>query len=93
MTVVRHFSEDQARLVCGMALCSDAKWDATQSVAIGEPTEAALVADAAKLGFTSEDLDEANPRVGEAPFDSGRKMMSVVNLSPDGEYVQTPRRP
>lgn len=88
MTVVRHFSEDQARLVCGMALCSDAKWDATQSVAIGEPTEAALVADAAKLGFTSEDLDEANPRVGEAPFDSGRKMMSVVNLSPDGEYVQ-----
>lgn len=88
MTVVRHFSEDQARLVCGMALCSDAKWDATKSAAIGEPTEAALVADAAKLGFTSEDLDEANPRVGEAPFDSGRKMMSVVNLSPSGEYVQ-----
>ena len=88
MTVVRHFSEDQARLVCGMALCSDAKWDVVQNTAIGEPTEAALVADAAKLGFTSEDLDEANPRVGEAPFDSGRKMMSVVNLSPSGEYVQ-----
>ena len=46
------------------------------------------MADAAKLGFTSADLDAANPRVGEAPFDSGRKMMSVVNLAPDGNYVQ-----
>ena len=36
----------------------------------------------------SDDLDYANPRAGEAPFDSGRKMMSVVNLSPDGDYIQ-----
>ena len=88
MTVVRHFTEDQDRLVRCMALCSDAKWDAGQGQAIGEPTEAALVADAAKLGFTSGDLDDANPRVGEAPFDSGRKMMSVVNQAPDGNYIQ-----
>ena len=88
MTVVRHFSEDQDRLVRCMALCSDAKWDAAQNKAVGEPTEAALVADAAKLGFTSGDLDDANPRVGEAPFDSGRKMMSVVNQAPDGNYIQ-----
>ena len=76
MTVVRHFTEDQDRLVRCMALCSDAKWDEQRDEAVGEPTEAALVADA------------ANPRVGEAPFDSGRKMMSVVNLAPDGNYVQ-----
>ena len=88
MTVVQHFSEDTARLVRCMALCSDAKWDATAEQAVGEPTEAALVADAAKMGFTSGDLDAANPRVGEAPFDSGRKMMSVVNLSPSGDYIQ-----
>jgi len=88
MTVVRHFTEDQDRLVRCMALCSDAKWDAGQNKAVGEPTEAALVADAAKLGFTSGDLDDANPRVGEAPFDSGRKMMSVVNQAPDGNYIQ-----
>ncbi len=50
--------------------------------------QTALVADAAKLGFLSDDLDYANPRAGEAPFDSGRKMMSVVNLSPDGDYIQ-----
>ena len=88
MTVVRHYSEDIDRLVRCMAMCSDAKWDVAAQEAIGEPTEAALVADAAKLGFTSGDLDAANPRVGEAPFDSGRKMMSVVNLSPMGDYVQ-----
>lgn len=88
MTVVRHHSEDIDRLVRCMALCSDAKWDAVVGEAVGEPTEAALVADAAKLGFLSDDLDAANPRVGEAPFDSGRKMMSVVNLSPVGDYVQ-----
>ena len=88
MTVVRHFTEDQDRLVRCMALCSDAKWDGQRGEAVGEPTEAALVADAARLGFASGDLDAANPRVGEAPFDSGRKMMSVVNLAPDGNYVQ-----
>ena len=88
MTVVRHFTEDQGRLVRCMALCSDAKWDPARNDAVGEPTEAALVADAAKLGFTSGDLDAANPRMGEAPFDSGRKMMSVVNKAPDGNYIQ-----
>ena len=88
MTVVRHYSEDIDRLVRCMTLCSDAKWDAVAGEAVGEPTEAALVADAAKLGFASGDLDSANPRVGEAPFDSGRKMMSVVNLSPVGDYIQ-----
>jgi len=88
MTVVKHYSEDTARLVRCMALCSDAKWDRVAGHAVGEPTEAALVADAAKMGFTSDDLDSANPRVGEAPFDSGRKMMSVVDLSPSGDYVQ-----
>ena len=88
MTVVRHYSEDIDRLVRCMALCSDAKWDVVANEAVGEPTEAALVADAAKLGFLSVDLDAANPRAGEAPFDSGRKMMSVVNISPMGDYVQ-----
>ena len=88
MTVVRHYSENIDRLVRCMVLSSDAKWDAAAEKAIGEPTEAALVADAAKLGFLSDDLDYANSRVGEAPFDSGRKMMSVVNLSPDGDYIQ-----
>lgn len=87
MTVVRHETEDLTSHVRTMALCSDAKWDEEAGKATGEPTEAALVADAAKEGFTSAYLDASRPRVGEAPFDSGRKMMSVVVQGKAG-YMQ-----
>jgi Ca2+-transporting ATPase len=88
MTVTRHACENKADLVCAMALCSDAEWDAGQGVAKGEPTEAALVADAASEGFPKGDLEAVHERIGEAPFDSGRKMMSVVTRTPDGRVVQ-----
>ena len=69
-----------------MALCSDAQWDEELGEAVGEPTECALVNDAGKAGLTG--LTAEHPRVGEAPFDSGRKMMSVVVETLDGEYEQ-----
>ena len=78
MTVVEHATEDLTAHVRTMALASDAKWDDAAGVATGEPTEAALVADAADEGYTTAKLAQSRPRVGEAPFDSGRKMMSVV---------------
>ncbi len=88
MTVVRHYGDDTAELVRAMALASDAQWDVDESEAKGEPTEAALVADAAKEGQFKTELEQSFPRVGEAPFDSGRKMMSVVCETPSGAYVQ-----
>ena len=91
MTVVRHEGADERELVKAMALCSDAQWvlaeDGTGQ-AKGEPTEAALVADAAKLDMPKTELDAEYERVGEAPFDSSRKMMSVVLKAPDGSIVQ-----
>ncbi len=72
-----------------MALASDAKWDDAAGAATGEPTEAALVADAAKEGYTTAKLAQSRPRVGEAPFDSGRKMMSVVVKDHDGYEQHT----
>ncbi len=87
MTVVKHVAAaPEEKLLAGMALCSDAKWDAEKSESQGEPTEAALVNDAAKAGMTG--LDVEHPRVGEAPFDSSRKMMSVVVEEADGSYEQ-----
>ena len=87
MTVVKHeLACDEKRFLAGMALCSDAKWDAEKGEAVGEPTECALVNDAAKAGMT--DLSNEHPRVGEAPFDSGRKMMSVVVETLDGSFEQ-----
>lgn len=87
MTVVKHeLAADEDKFLAGMALCSDAKYDAEKGEAVGEPTECALVNDAAKAGMT--DLDSQRPRIGEAPFDSGRKMMSVVVRDVDGDYEQ-----
>ena len=87
MTVVNHeLAAPEEKLLAGMAVCSDAKWDEEAGEAVGEPTECALVNDAAKAGMKG--LDEEHPRVGEAPFDSGRKMMSVVVEEADGNFEQ-----
>ena len=87
MTVVEHAADDEAQLMMAMALCSDAKYDAAAGEAVGEPTECALVNDAAQAGMKGDALYGAYPRVGEAPFDSMRKMMSTIHKTEEG-YVQ-----
>ena len=84
MTVVEHAAGNERLLMTAMALCSDAKYDDEAGEAVGEPTECALVNDAAKAGMKGEALYGAYPRVGEAPFDSMRKMMSTLHETGDG---------
>ena len=86
MTVVDHFGENEKQLASAMALCSDAELDVDGTVT-GEPTEAALVAWANKLELPKYDLKASLPRCGEAPFDSGRKMMSTVHPVDNG-FIQ-----
>ena len=86
MTVVDFFGENEGQQATAMALCSDAEIDSDGNVT-GEPTEAALVAWAHKLNLNKNALKETLPRVGEAPFDSGRKMMSTVH-DDNGSYIQ-----
>ena len=88
MTVVERSAEDEPELLVAMALCSDAEWDAEKEEAVGEPTECALVQDAAKHGYTKAELKATYPRVAEAPFDSGRKMMSTIHQRGDGTWIQ-----
>ena len=83
MTVVDYFGEDEKRIARDMALCSDAEIDDHGNVT-GEPTEAALVAWADRLGLDKPSLKEKHARRGEAPFDSMRKMMSTVHDCDDG---------
>jgi Ca2+-transporting ATPase len=86
MTVVEHSGSDEALLATAMALCSDAQLD-ENNAATGEPTECALVNYAYKLGLNKNNLKEEYPRIGEAPFDSMRKMMSTVH-NHGGKIVQ-----
>ena len=92
MTVVDSYGEDAKELAIAMALCSDAEIDEDGKVT-GEPTEAALVAYAAKLGHNKNALTAAAPRIGEAPFDSGRKMMSTVHQTDKGIIQYTKGAP
>lgn len=88
MTVVEHVSEDEKLLETAMALCSDAELDKDSGEAVGEPTECALVNDAAKNGLKKPDLEREYVRVGEAPFDSMRKMMSTVHRTREDQIIQ-----
>ena len=88
MTVVDHVGEDEGLLANAMSLCSDAEFDAGEGAAVGEPTECALVNYAAKLGLDKNSEKQKLPRVGEIPFDSGRKMMTTVHRAQDGHYIQ-----
>ena len=85
MTVVEAFG-DEKLVATAMALCSDANLN-DQDQAEGEPTECALVNFACKLGMKKQDLEAVSPRVDEAPFDSGRKMMSTIHAV-DGGFIQ-----
>ncbi len=86
MTVVEYYGEDDSALATAMALCSDAELSPEGGV-IGEPTECALVEYAKKLSLPKNRLKQDFPRIGEAPFDSMRKMMSTVHQKNDA-YIQ-----
>lgn len=89
MTVVDHFCYSIELLASGMALCSDAEInnDASTPNAVGEPTEAALVNFAFSKDLNKNDLSVEMPRIGEAPFDSTRKMMSTVHTLNDKNSI------
>ena len=87
MTVTKVETNKEKLLSKALALCSDADIGKDDIEAIGEPTEAALVNYANKLGFPKYQLLERKPRIGEVPFDSMRKMMTTVH-NDEGEIIQ-----
>jgi len=69
---------DFTRLAFGLVLDTDASVDDDGSV-VGDPTEAALVVLAAKLGVNAEETRRAYPRLAEVPFDSDYKFMATFH--------------
>ena len=88
MTVVDHYGDDEKLLANAMSLCSDAEFDVETQTAIGEPTECALVNYAESLGLGKNTQKSVYVRIGEAPFDSMRKMMSTVHQTAHGTLTQ-----
>jgi Ca2+-transporting ATPase len=88
MTVVDHYGDDEKLLANAMSLCSDAEFDTEANTAVGEPTECALVNYAETLGLGKNTQKELFVRIGEAPFDSMRKMMTTVHQTAYGTITQ-----
>ena len=65
-------------LLCNGASLKQAegKW-----AVVGDPTEGALLVAGRKGGWVQEELERAQPLLGEIPFDSDRKMMTMVRRS------------
>ncbi len=77
----------------GGSLCNDAQMidrGEDRYHILGDPTEAALVAAAAKMGYMKPSLDISFPRAKEVPFDSERKRMTTIHKIPEGGFDYLP---
>jgi len=72
------------QLLRSAALCSNARLEQRENrwIILGDPTEGALLAAAAKAGFWKDRLEGEYPRIAEKPFDSNRKLMTTVHRDP-----------
>ncbi|WP_019136901.1 cation-translocating P-type ATPase [Cellulomonas massiliensis] len=78
LSVAGHEVPDLTRLALGLVLVSDATVGDDGTV-VGDPTEAALVVLAARLGVDAEQTRRAYPRLAEVPFDSDYKFMATFH--------------
>ncbi|MGD9876157.1 cation-translocating P-type ATPase [Desulfococcus sp.] len=76
------------------ALCNDASLrsdpETGRYLALGDPTEGALLVAASQAGLRRKELEAVAPRVGELPFDAERKRMTTVHRLPE-DLAQLPR--
>ena len=90
-------SRKLGRLLEIALLCNDAELKQNDDqlwTILGDPTEGALLTLAAKVGFWRKDLQEKVQYLGDLPFDSIRKMMSVFYEGfPEGKLSLTKGAP
>ena len=68
------------------ALCNDSRLESHDGrwVAIGDPTEGALLVLARKAGVEREVAEHVAPRIAEFPFDSARRRMTTIHRIASG---------
>ncbi|WP_426094438.1 cation-translocating P-type ATPase [Flavobacterium sp. DSR2-3-3] len=81
--------DEIGELIRAAALCNDATLHNNEGLwkAVGDPTEVALIAVAGKFGINEDELRGKWPRLDELPFDSEKKIMTTLHLSPLGEKI------
>ncbi len=84
LSLLSDLDQSNHELISHFALCCDAKIEVIDGVEkrIGDPTETALVELNNKYGVDISNVE----RVGEIPFDSDRKLMTVI-VKLNGKYV------
>jgi P-type Ca2+ transporter type 2C len=78
---------DVRRTLLGAALANNAVLEQKDGewTIQGDPTEAALLVAARKIGIGPEEMDQRFTRIGEVPFSSDRKLMSTVQTDEEHE--------
>jgi len=72
------------------SLCNNARLEKNEKnewQILGDPTEGALIVVAAKSGIWQGETGNQYPRVAEIPFDSLRKRMSTIHVTPKGRKI------
>jgi Ca2+-transporting ATPase len=90
--VTRRSAPHVVDLLVAGALCNDAALQPPQAAderwrAAGDPTEAALLAAAARAGIDVGRQQQDNPRLAEVPFDSDRRRMLTVHRHAERDVV------
>ena len=85
--VYDEFKDCQELLKYG-SLCNDTQIniDNNEIQYLGDPTETAIVKAYENIGYSYNNLINEYKRINEIPFDSDRKMMSVITKSDNSQY-------
>lgn len=76
---------DGEKIILAGLLCNDAVGQGGGF--IGDPTEVAIAEFAKSRKFEKNEVCKQNPRINEIPFDSNRKLMSVLCQTREGKVV------
>ncbi len=73
--------EDKRNILKLASMCTDCNISSEEGklIAIGEPTETAIVNAALEIGENKEEIYRVEKRVNDIPFDSERKLMTTIH--------------
>lgn len=98
MQVVKNFTfhiQEKQELIALACMCTDCQieYEQGKKIAIGEPTEVAIVNEALKQNIDKQELYHYKKKIADIPFDSTRKMMTTIHQEGNQYLVITKGAP